>query len=166
VRQTPPEFMIDEEPLPLPASACPEELRDKIVGLIRRHADLAEDLRKIKRQTDRQQRKFFLSLLEVADAFDRIFQDTDLADLDEVSRNRLRSLKVTSNLLANVFDQEDIVPMEHLEGRPLDPHTQEVVDTQEQPDRESDIVLLIKERGYYWRDKVLRTAKVIVSKRV
>jgi molecular chaperone GrpE len=166
VRQTPPEFVIDEEPLPLPASACSEELREKIVGLIRRHADLAEGLRKIKRQTDRQQRKFFLSLLEVADAFDRIFQDTDLADLDEVSRNRLRSLKVTSNLLANVFDQEDIVPMEHLEGRPVDPHTQEVVDIQEQPDQENDIVLLIKERGYYWHDKVLRPAKVIVSKRV
>lgn len=161
--QTPAEFVIDETPQPLPPAAQASPLRDQVTALIRRRAELAERLKRTAQREERKKRRLFLALLEVADAFDRIFRDTNLAKLDEIARNLVGSFRVTSVLLENVLEREDVIPMDGLEGHAFDPHTQEVVGVEKQTTGPDGLVLEVRERGYHWHERVLRRAQVIVS---
>ena len=164
--RTPSEFVIDEEPQPVSIATSTSQLRAQVTKLVNRRAELAAALSQTGRREERKKREFFLALLKVADAFDRIFRDTNLADMDEISRNVVGSFRVTSILLEDVLDREDVIPMDELEGRSYDPNSQEVVDVEEQAEGPDGIVLEVKERGYWWRGRVLRRAKVIVSEKV
>lgn len=163
--QTATEFIVDETLLPLSTGSVSfSSLHDQIVVLIKRRAELARKLQQTERQAEQKKRQLLLALLEVADAFDRIFQGINLAELDEVSRHFIGNFRTTNALLENVLDQEDVMSMEELEGQIFDPHLQEVVGIETRAAGPDELILEVKGKGYYWHDKLLRRAKVIVSK--
>ena len=47
----------------------------------------------------------------------------------------------------------------------MDPVIHEAMLTQENKDEENDVILEVFEKGYTYRDKVIRHAKVIVNKK-
>jgi len=163
MNQMPPEFVIDETPQPTLTTVQVSQVRDQIVGLIKSLAELTDKLAQTEQQTKGNKRRFLMALLEVADAFDRIFHDLDLTQLNEIAQNVVGSFKTTSILLEDVLDQEEVFPMDDLEGQTFDPHTQRGVGVEQQPGIQDGIVLEVRERGYWWQDQVLRKAKVIIS---
>lgn len=161
--QVPLEFVIDEMPDPTSPPAQVSQVREQIVALIKSRAELTEKLVQTEQQAKGEKRRLFLDLLEVADAFDRIFHELDLTQLNEVAQNVMGSFKTTSIMLEEVLDRQDVFPMDGLEGQAFDPQSQQGVGLEPQPGRQDGTVLEVRERGYWWQDQVLRRAKVIVS---
>lgn len=153
-----PEFAYTDKPQPEPG-----KLREVTADLIRSRAELGDSLRQAARQEQRKRRRFYMSLLQVSDALDRILRDTELTELDEIARNRMRSVGATAVMLQGVLAQEDIAVMEDLEGRPFDATCEEAVATKLRPDCPDRTVLEVREKGYRWQEQVLRRARVVVS---
>lgn len=165
MKPIPSEFLIEETQHPLPVAVQLDSLPEKVASLIRQRAELANNLKKKEQQTNRQKSQFLLHLLDVTDAFDRIFRNVDLTELNEIGRNLVGSFRVTNTLLENVLSQDEVFVMDELEGKPFDPQTQEVVGVDTHTPHPEGTVLSVVEKGYYWHEKVLRRARVIVSKK-
>jgi len=158
-----PEFAVTEEPLPV-LEAAAGGAREVLAGLIRRLADLSRSLDTTSEAEERKRRRFYLSLLEVADAFDRVLRDTELAEMDEIARNRMVGVIATSDLLQDILAGEKISAMEHLVGKPFDPAYEIASETRVRPDFPERTVLEVEEKGYHWKEQLLRRARVVVSK--
>ena len=50
-------------------------------------------------------------------------------------------------------------------GKKFDPNCQEAMMNQSNPDKEDDEVIQVFEKGYTFKDHVLRCAKVVVNKK-
>ena len=157
-----PEFVISEEQQPLVATAT--ELQAAIAELIRRNAQLSAQMQRTSRHERRQREKFYVSVLRVADAFDRILAPTGVDELDELLQNRLASVRTAAALLQQVLTQEDIMPLEIAAGDPYDSAFAEAAEVQVRSDCPDRTILAIIERGYRWEEKLLRPARVVVSK--
>ena len=158
-----PEFAITEEPQPV-LEATAGGPRAILAGLIKRHADLGDSLARTSRNEESRRRRFFLSLLKVADAFDRILRETELAEMDEIARNRMVGVIATSAMLQEVLADEEITAMEHLVGMPFDPASEEAIEARVRPDCPERTVLEVTQKGYHWKEQLLRRARVVVSK--
>ena len=162
----PAEFVIDEKPRPVPPQAQAQiaQLRAQITALINRRSALARTLNTSERKGERDKGNLFLQMLEVNDAFDRIFAGLNPAELDEAAQNAIGNFRATRRLLEKVLDQEDVIPMDVTPGQRLDPTQHEVVGIETHSDIEAETILHVTEKGYMCKDRVLRHAKVVVSK--
>ena len=80
--------------------------------------------------------------------------EDSLADGIELVNNKIG--KFLENLVVEPFGKK---------GDEMDPVIHEAMLTQENKDEENDIILEVFEKGYTYRDKVIRHAKVIVNKK-
>ncbi len=161
--QPSPEFVIDEKPLPTRTAVTVESARTQTLQLLRRKVGLQRDLKSVSRREQGSRRKFYLSVLQVADALDRILAHVEVAELDEMGRDALESVRLTAQLLESVLAEQEITPLEVLQGQTFDPKIHEAIGREVRPDAGGVVVLEITERGYQWQDQVLRPARVIVA---
>ena len=80
--------------------------------------------------------------------------EDSLADGIELVNNKIG--KFLENLVVEPFGKK---------GDEMDPIIHEAMLTQENKDEENDVILEVFEKGYTYRDKVIRHAKVIVNKK-
>lgn len=73
----------------------------------------------------------------------------------------IKGLEMTYNNFVKVLNRNGLVAIE-AEGKKFDPHLHEIIASKES-DGEEHVVLEEVQKGYLFEDKVLRTAKVIVS---
>jgi molecular chaperone GrpE (heat shock protein) len=161
----PPELVVDERPLPVPPlGASATDLWETVALVIRGRARAADSRKQTELDAERKQRSIFLSLLRVCDAFDRIERTTDVTRLDPAAQQRFRSVRLTATLLEDALEEEGVVAMYGLEGSLVDAHKHEVADVEIRTDCPHGTILEVRERGYEWRGKLLRRAKVIMSR--
>jgi len=98
-------------------------------------------------------REILLSLLEVLDAFERAFRQTDSPETE-------RGLGSLYNQLLKVVTTERVKPFDSL-GTPFDPAIHEAIATSPNGGL-SGLVVEEHRRGYYWNDELLRPAQVTV----
>ena len=80
--------------------------------------------------------------------------EESLSDGIELVKNKIR--KFFEDLNVESFGQK---------GEMMDPVIHDAMMTQEDKDAENDAILEVFEKGYTYRDKVIRHAKVIVNKK-
>ena len=71
---------------------------------------------------------------------------------------------LVNSKIQKYFDSLDIVSFGE-KGEKMDPDLHDAMLTQEDKDSEVDVILDVFEKGYTYRDKVIRHAKVIVNKK-
>lgn len=99
-------------------------------------------------------------VLPIMDDLERTVQATE----DDSSEEHLREgLQLVYNNFKNVLKRRGVEPIQSV-GEPFDPELHEAVMTQESDEYDSDVVMQEFERGYHLGEKVLRHAKVVVSK--
>lgn len=76
----------------------------------------------------------------------------------------IAGFKMIKRNLETIFREEGVKPMES-KGKPLDTNKQEVVLAMESAELDEDTVMDEVEKGYMYKNRVLRPAKVIVSKK-
>lgn len=99
------------------------------------------------------------SLLPVLDSLEQALQLAIKAG-DEHMRE---GLELTMKLFLDVLQKHDVTQIDPI-NMPFDPHEHEAMSMQEQADTPANTVLVVFQKGYKLNDRVIRPARVIVSK--
>ncbi len=86
------------------------------------------------------------------------------ASLSEILMSNQQGVELIRRSLLDILRQRRVVPME-AQGQPFNPQTMYAVGRQESADATENTVLQEVVRGYWWGDRVLREAQVIVVSR-
>jgi molecular chaperone GrpE len=74
----------------------------------------------------------------------------------------MEGVRLTQYQLDQLLTQEGVRPIE-ARGKQFDPHTEEAVQTVDDPDVPDHAVVQVVRKGYTYQDEVLRPAQVVVS---
>ena len=72
--------------------------------------------------------------------------------------------QMIANQLVDILKSEGLAAIEALD-KEFDPRTMEAVQTEENLEKEDNIVLQVMQSGYMYKDRVLRPARVVVNKK-
>ena len=158
------DFSLTESPLP-ESSSCAEELEKQkkaLSDLNDQFLRLAADFENFKKRTAREREsvvalaneRFAVDLLEVLDNFERALREDDLHLREGVMQIR--------QLLAEQLGRHGITPIESLK-KPFNPAEHEAIAHIPSDETEGTVIDEIS-RGYRMNEKVIRYAKVAVSK--
>ena len=100
--------------------------------------------------------KGFLSIL---DDFNRMIHTVDTTE-----ESLKDGMVLVDSKIQKYFDSLDIVPFGE-KGEKMDPNLHDAMLTKEDETCQADTILDVFEKGYKYRDKVIRHAKVIVNKK-
>lgn len=103
--------------------------------------------------------KMASSLIPVIDSLEQALQSAE----KEQSQTMTEGLELTMKLFLDVLTKFDIKQI-NPEGLPFDPQQHEAMSIQETGDVAPNTVLLVFQKGYVLNDRVIRPARVIVSK--
>jgi molecular chaperone GrpE len=103
--------------------------------------------------------KFAAELLPVRDSLELAVQNAGRADLPSL----IQGQKATLQLLAKALEKIGVVPIDP-QGEPFDPARHEAMLAQESATAEPNSVLQVVQPGYELNGRLLRPARVIVSK--
>lgn len=106
--------------------------------------------------------KFSKEILEIFDNLERAMEH---AKEDEKESNWYKGLEMTFHQGLSTMKRFDIQPMEDPIGNVFDPKLHEVVFEMEKPDLEVGTITVVLSKGYLINDRVLRAAKVGVSRK-
>jgi molecular chaperone GrpE len=143
-----------------------EELRQELKECQNRELRLKADFDNFRRRTNTQleeerlkyKQLFARDLLEILDNFERALID-DQAAGDTQFREGILAIQ---SQLGDVLRSHGVVPMEAEPGTPFDPQYHEVLDMADDTELPALSVKQVYQRGYMFKDKVLRPARVQV----
>ena len=107
-------------------------------------------------------RPLLSELLKVADALRDLERHCSQLEQEGVAKIPRRSVGIVHRMLLRALKTQDVEPMD-CKGHVVDLERHEVVELQHVPEIAADIVIEESVPGYMWRDRVLRSAKVIAS---
>lgn len=103
------------------------------------------------------------SLLPVVDDFDRLmeaFEKQGKDNMDAIGDG----IKMIAEKLRKILKDKKVEPFGE-PGEILDAELHDAMMVQNDPDKEDNEILTVYEKGYQYKDKVLRHAKVVVNKK-
>ncbi len=139
--------------------------RDEYLDHLRRlQAEFDNYRKRVQRENDdlrlRAAEAVVESLLPVVDNLGRALQAADRHEEGQlIAGLRLVADQLTGTLAGHGLDEFDVQP-----GTAFDPSVHEAILTQESEDEEEGTILQVVERGYLLHGRLLRPAKVIVSR--
>ena len=101
-----------------------------------------------------------LEILPVIDNFERALMQTN--DNEDII-NYQKGMSMIYTNLVNILNKYEVNEIECL-GKEFDPTFHQAVMTEEKEDTEPNIVIEVMQKGYTYKDKVIRPAMVKVSK--
>lgn len=161
-------FEINEKPFrvltcgdDLHALKCIEQhIRD----LMRRVAD--EDSLRLEqeKQHTKKYKRLLLAIIEVIDAFDRIFDSIQKKQdhIDIGTKKWIGNFRTVRRLLNKVLDEEGIVNIETLD-QVFDPRRHTVAEVINDPSKNDGTIVKEVLKGYMWHNRMLRKSEVIVA---
>ncbi len=140
------------------------ELRDKMLRM-------AADSENFKKRMERERsvmlkysgEQIFKEILPVVDNLERAIAHCDEVDDAEVNfKGLLEGVQLTLKSLVTTLEKFEVKPLETI-GEPFDPNHQEALTMEASETIPANHVVTEFEKGYYYKDRLLRAAKVIVS---
>lgn len=159
---------ITEEPVPLagwqPGTGAGSfgALEQDLRAMMRRAA-AAEFARGAAEAAQRRaQSQHLLALLEVMDAFERVFRNVQARDdqLTPQFRKWIGNFRTICRMLGDALAEQGVARIENLD-RGFDPVWHKAVETIVDPGRTEGEVVEEVRAGYMWRDQVLRKSEVV-----
>ncbi len=160
------EFTVEEEPVQiyLPEEAGAGDLADLVSSVLvdnDRLRDLTLELKNQKPGSD-QTEKILRSLLPTLDSFERILAlGRSFPKSDEVD-NWLKSVETVYYRLLSTLENYELKQMNST-GQKVNLDIHEVVEYRPSADHANDTVVSERQKGYVFRGKLLRDAKVVVA---
>lgn len=140
-----------------------EQLKDR---LVRATADFQNYQRRVEKEKAQwifvAQSELLHGILPVLDDFDRAFAEHEGADLPEQVRIFLDGFLMTKKALCKFLELSGVTQMQ--ESKIFDPNLHEAISQIDMPDYESGQIVQVAQKGYMFKDQVLRVAKVVVAK--
>lgn len=140
-----------------------KELQDKNIRI---SADMINSLRRKDEEMSRMLKyaseDIIKELIIVCDNFERAISMDDDNLEDEVSKF-LQGMKMIYNAIKNILAKNEVIEIDCL-NKEFDPSFHQAVLTEEKEGVESNIVIEVLQKGYIYKEKVIRPAMVKVSK--
>jgi molecular chaperone GrpE len=138
------------------------EMHDR---LARVQADYQNSKRRLEQrfasQADEQITQFMRDLLPVLDNLDRALEHGSPTETDpEMMR---QGVEMTRQGFLNVLARQGIQPLDVAAGQPFDPELHEAVGTVADPSYPPGTVATVEQKGYTYRDKLLRPARTLIT---
>ncbi len=149
-------------------SAELEEARQKLLESEEKVLRLAAEFENTKKRLQRE-REISLKyaeeniLKELLPGIDNIERAMEQAQDSSSVESLLEGLELTHNGLLATLEKFGVKPIESI-SEPFDPNIHEAVAMEETGEMEPNLVLKEFQKGYLYKDRLLRAAKVIVSK--
>ena len=160
------EFVIDEQPEELFLSR--EEDQEDLTRLIARIMIENERLQDVNIQLEQRSsqpievEKFVRSLLPTLDSFDRVMHLARSHKQSEEVDNWLKSVETIYFRLLNLLESYGLFQM-NCTGKKVDLNLHEVVEYRPTEEHPNETVIGERQKGYVFRNKLLRDAKVVVA---
>ena len=146
-----------------------QELAKELEATKRRYLTALADYQNLQKRTakvqmesrDRGVADFLKKLLPVLDTLDKAMEMCAKSDLD---KKVMDGLEMFSIQLSDMLTKEGLKEIEAM-GKKFDPNCEEAMMNQSNPDKEDDEVIQVFEKGYTFKEQVLRCAKVVVNKK-
>ncbi len=141
-----------------------EELNDKLLRSV-------AELQNYKKRKDEEFNKMIkyahedilLEIIPIIDNFERAIKLDDTNLNDELSKF-LDGFKMIYSNMFNILKEYEVNEIDSL-GKPFDPNYHEAVMTDSIEDKEDNIILEVLQKGYMYKDKVIRHSLVKVNKK-
>lgn len=148
--------------------ALAEALREKtqLEAKVTEYRDSASrDAQRLERDRELAIEKFARDLLQVADTMEMGLNTIPQADREADARldKLARGFQLTLGKLEAVFNKHGVRAINPDKGADFDPNLHEAVNVADAPDAEPETVVAVKMRGYEFKGKVLRPAKVVIT---
>lgn len=154
-----------EQALEQTLDACQKESKEWQEKFIRASADLENFQKRIVKEraiwAEQAQTEIFTSMLDIIDDFDRALSHTPENSSKEVDAMR-QGFEMIYSAFYKMLDQYGIKEMS--EVNVFDPEEHEAMVQVDSAEHESGAVVEIMQKGFKYKDKVLRPAKVSVAK--
>ncbi len=131
--------------------------------LMLQEVHLQRDLRDATRDQERHERARLLLLIEVVDAFERVFVAIEARpdDVTPLMRKWLSNFKTIRRMVEGMLRREGVVPVEVL-GEEFDPEWHRILRTVVDPEKPDGTIVAITGTGYLWKGQLLRETEVVV----
>jgi molecular chaperone GrpE len=155
--------LVELERLQLALAESEERAKNHWDQYVRAAAEFENMRKRMQRDIDSTARsgieKLILELLPVRDSLELAVENAGRGDAASLAAGQEATLK----LLERAFEKLEVTGVDPL-GEPFDPARHEAVMAQESPSAEPNSVLKVLQRGYELNGRILRPARVIVSK--
>ena len=101
---------------------------------------------------------------ELINPIDMLVQIVNMPAPSPEVQNYQIGFQMIANQLVDILNSEGLAAIEALD-KEFDPRTMEAVQTEENLEKEDNIVLQVMQSGYMYKDRVLRPARVVVNKK-
>ncbi len=160
------EFVIDEKPVPVYLGN--EEDRKDLSHLISRVMVDNDRLQDLTEQLEHRQaqpveaEKLIRGLLPTLDSFDRVLHLARSYPHSEEIDNWLKSIESIYFRLLSLLENFELFQVQTV-GKAVDLDLHEVVEYRKSDEHPSDVVISERQKGYVFRGKLMRDAKVVVA---
>lgn len=128
------------------------------------YAEMENTKRRIKEEAIKDRKYASQKVIgELINPIDMLIQIVNMPAPSPEIQNYVIGFQMIANQLLDVLKNEGLAPIEAM-GKEFDPKIMEAVETVETEDEEN-IVLKVMQPGYMYKDRVLRPAMVVVSKK-
>lgn len=137
-------------------------VEEAVRALLLRKAEAERALAEGQRRHEDEVRRLLLEVVEVSDAFERLFATADeMGDrVDAATRRWLRNFQTVHRLLQRLLQRHGVAEVQTLDGM-FDPTWHTVAEVVSDPERPDGTIVKVLRKGYGWRNQVLRPAEVI-----
>ena len=164
---------ITERPIPL-YGWKPEHGPDRLMGIEQDTRMLMRNLAEAKFLLDEGEKHqlgenqlLLLSLLEVTDAFDRVFQNVESKKekIDQQMKIWIGNFRTVARMLRKILTEQGVKEIENL-GQGFDPHWHKIAETVVDTSKSDGTIIEVVRKGYVWKNRILREAEVVVVRNV
>ena len=100
-----------------------------------------------------------MSLLPILDNFERVINNENISD---ELKNYLEGFKLIYKDIKEILEQNEVKEIDAL-GKEFDPMYHQSISVRKDETKESGVVLEVYQKGYTYKDKVLRPSMVIIN---
>ena len=130
---------------------------------VRLYADLENTRKRLARSSAQEvkaeKEALLRDVLPVADGLDLAIMHTSR---EEDSRDFLQGIELIRNILNKFFIKYEVKAIDAW-GKPFDPSLHEAIGVTRHPKFPPNTVVMVEQKGYLYRDKLLRAAQVLVT---
>lgn len=148
------------------------EAQEEVASLRDRLLRLAADTENFKKRVERERlaslkyagESIFREILPVVDNLERAVEqgNPEGGDTEKSVQALHEGVQLTLKSLVNILEKFEVKPIEST-GKPFDPQHQDAMTMEESDTVPTNHVLREFQKGYYYKDRLLRAAKVVVS---
>jgi molecular chaperone GrpE len=158
------EFKIIEKPISARPLDIVPNIGEGVAALIKNGAKMTSNLEKETENTEKVRKELFIDMLEIADSLEHILLQIGELPKQETTEKIAGHVHTTTQQLTWLLRRRGVFTFDTV-GKLADPALTEIIGEEERTDCIDEEVIRETAKGYMYKGKLLRRARVIVARK-